>query len=40
MLEGKTIELGVEVVDVNLNYNLLLGQSWTHAMFCVVSSWF
>lgn len=25
MLEGKTIDLEVEVVDVNLNYNLLLG---------------
>jgi len=24
-LEGKTVELEVEVVDVNLNYNLLLG---------------
>jgi len=39
-LEGKTVEIEVEVIDVNLNYNLLLGRSWTHAMFCVVSSLF
>ena len=39
-LDRKTIELKVEVVDMNLNYNLLLGRSWTHAMFCVVSSLF
>jgi hypothetical protein len=38
--KGKTVELEVEVVDANLNYNLLLGRSWTHAMFCVVSSLF
>eukprot|EP00253_Pinus_taeda_P021097 PITA_21097 len=36
-LEGKIVELEVEVVDANLNYNLLLGRSWTHAMFFVVS---
>jgi len=39
-LEKYTIELEVEVVDVNLNYNHLLGWSWTHATFCVVSSLF
>lgn len=38
--EGKTINVEVEVVDANLNYNLLLGRSWTHAMFCVVSTLF
>lgn len=38
--EGNTIKLEVQVVDVNLNYNLLLGRRWTHAMFCVVSSFF
>lgn len=37
-LEGKTIES--EVMDVNLNYNIFLGESWTHAMFCVFSSLF
>ena len=30
----------MEVVDVSPNYNLLLGRSWTHSMFCVVSSLF
>lgn len=39
-LEGKTVELEVEVVDANLNYNLLIERSWTHPMFCVVSSLF
>ena len=31
-LEGKTVEVEVEVVDANLTYNLLLHQSWTYAM--------
>jgi len=31
-LEGKTVEVEVEVVDANLTYNLLLGCSWTYAM--------
>lgn len=39
-LEGYTVELEVEFVDPNLNYNLLLGRSWTHSMFCVVFSLF
>jgi len=39
-LEGKTVKLEVEIVDANLNYNLLLGQIWEIAMFCVVSSLF
>lgn len=39
-LEGKTINLEVEVIDANLNYNLLLGRSWTLAMFCVVYTLF
>ncbi len=39
-LEGKAVNLEVEVVDENLNCNLLLGCSWTHAMFCVVSTLF
>lgn len=30
------MNLKFEVVDTNLNYNLLLGRSWTHAMVCVV----
>lgn len=39
-LEVKTIELEVEVVDENLDYNIFLKHSWTHAMFFVVSSLF
>jgi len=38
MLEGNTVE--IEVEDASLNYNLILGQSWTHAVFCVISSLF
>jgi hypothetical protein len=30
----------VEVVDVPLDYNLLLGRSWTYAMTIVVSMFF
>lgn len=39
-LEGKTVHVKVEVVDTNLNYNLLLGQSSIHAMHVVTSSLF
>jgi len=39
-LEGKTVQVEVEIVDANLNYNLLLGQSWTRAMHAVASSLF
>jgi hypothetical protein len=31
-LGGKTMCVEVEVVDVSLDYNLLLGRSWTYAM--------
>jgi hypothetical protein len=30
----------VEVVDASLNYNLLLGRSWTYAMQAVVATVF
>ena len=36
-LGGKTIEVEVEVVDVPLNYNLLLGRNWTYAMIVIMS---
>jgi hypothetical protein len=39
-LGGKTVEVEVEVVDVPLDYNLLLGRNWTYAMIVVVSSVF
>jgi len=36
-LVEKTVCVKVEVVDVALVYNLLLGRSWTYAMHAVVS---
>jgi hypothetical protein len=36
-LGGKTMCVEVEVVNVPLNYNLLLGRSWTYAMHVVVA---
>lgn len=39
-LEGKTVEVEVEVVDANLTYNLLLERSWTYAMQVMASSLF
>jgi hypothetical protein len=35
-LGGKTMCIEVEVVDASLDYNLLLGRSWTYAMQAVV----
>jgi hypothetical protein len=35
-LGGKTVCVKVEVIDVSLNYNLLLGRSWTYTMQAVV----
>ena len=39
-LEGKTVNIEVELVDSKLNYDFLLGRSWTHAMLCVSSTLF
>jgi len=39
-VEGKTVNLDVKVVDAPLDYNLLLGRSWSYAMTVVVSSIF
>ena len=39
-LGGKTIEIDVEVIDVNLDYNILLGRPWIYAMATVVSTYF
>jgi hypothetical protein len=39
-LGGKTMCVDVEVVDTSLNYNLLLGRSWTYAMQEVVATIF
>ena len=39
-LKGKTISIDIEVVDVPLDYNLLLGCSWFYAMTVIASSVF
>jgi hypothetical protein len=39
-LGGKTMCVEVEVVDASLDYNLLLGRSWTYAMQAVVATVF
>ena len=39
-VEGKIVNLYVEVVDAPLDYNLLLGRSWSYAMTAIVSSVF
>ena len=36
-VKGKTVNLDVEVVDAPLDYNLLLGRSWSYAMTTIVS---
>ena len=37
-LKGNTVNVEVELVDAKLNYNILLGHSWTHAMLCIPST--
>jgi hypothetical protein len=39
-LGGKTVCVEVEVVDAPLNYNILLGRSWTYVMQAVVATVF
>jgi len=39
-LGGKTVEIDVEVIDGNLDYNILLGRPWIYAMAVVVSTYF
>jgi hypothetical protein len=36
-LGGKNVCVEVEVVDVPLDYNILLGQSWNYARHAVVA---
>jgi hypothetical protein len=40
MLEGKTVQVEVEVFDAPLDYHLLLGRSWIDSMRVVVSTLF
>ena len=37
---GKVVNIEVEIVDVNLDYNLLLGKNWIYEMDGIVSSLF
>jgi hypothetical protein len=39
-LEGKTVQVEVEVFDTPLDYNLLLGHSWIDSMRAIVSTLF
>ena len=39
-LGGKTVEIDVEVIDGNLDYNILLGRPWIYAMDAIVSTYF
>ena len=39
-LGSKTVEIDVEVIDGNLDYNILLGRPWIYAMAAVVSTYF
>ena len=39
-LAGKEISVEVEVIDAPLDYNLLLGRSWTYAMSAIASAVF
>jgi hypothetical protein len=40
MLEGKMVQVEVEVFNAPLYYNLLLGRSWIDSMCAVVSTLF
>jgi len=40
ILHGKIVTVDVEVMDKKLDYNLLLGRSWTYAMTTIVSTIF
>ena len=37
-LEGKAVSVEVEVINAPLDYNLLMGISWTYAMFVIASA--
>lgn len=39
-LEGKIIAIEVEVIDAQLDFNILQGQSWNYTMYALVSSFF
>ena len=37
---GKVVNIEVEVIDANLDYNLLLGRNWVYEMDVIVSTLF
>jgi len=37
---GKVVNIKVEIVDANMDYNLLLGRNWIYEMDAIVSSLF
>ena len=39
-LAGKEVSVEVEVIDAPLDYNFLLGRSWTYAMSAIASTIF
>lgn len=39
-LGGKTVEIEVEVIDGNLDYNIILGRPWIYAMAAIVPTYF
>jgi len=39
-LGGKTVEIDVEVIDGNIDYNILLGRPWVYAMATIVLTYF
>ena len=36
-LGGKKVKVGIEVVDMPIDYNFLLGLNWIHATMTIVS---
>ena len=38
--QGKVVSVEVEVIDAPLDYNLLLGRSWTYTMSAITSAIF
>lgn len=36
-IAGKIVSINIEVIDAPLDYNILLGRSYTYAMFIVTS---
>ena len=39
-LAGKAVSVEVEVIDAHLDYNFLLGRSWTYALSAIASAIF